>query len=649
MSGNLQARATNTWAICCVVAVGSGCGTPSSDDEFCSAELTGEEADSGTEGCMYVPECAEAEDDGPDVKLDIAEHSNPPSPPSGSAPPTGSPPSWSYHSSTDTYYRLASEFELEEHDWPEGTTVFASPNVVDALINGTNSPVTLGIPVAYLTVTGGPFLTLQTLTVQRRRTMSDVVYVSSLEQATGQLIEAFRPEFHLFLPSWVELEDLEDGVPTGTTIFAAVFGDSHGGVSIEGLRDDQTFSILGPSDSIWLESTPPFTVGSPGILVSKPTYMDTELHDVLSHWLELGEEGCGGNCQWETDEGLPPGNCGDQLDNDADCDIDIGEDWACIHRPDFGCDNFDDHNHRWENAKALAMLPDIQWCTQNAMVDGMPWHSDLHSKAMSAATMLNAIKLAVANDPERSVPSGIPTINYRFAYCVFAESMDDAISCSENAGNCPADYMVGGFGDVLDDLDEIQRTNYFTALWDELDVAMHKAEDDGLTPKPVAMVTGIFTGDIRDNNPEKSSEQQAKPVGLAATVGNIDREDNPDALGASTVEADWFIFKTVAHENGHSLGLSHADWETEGIYDGKKGFMYPDTAGGLYSILGPNYSSDAYEQPNQWATWALTFPAKEIPRPNAFDHTGCSQPSQCPDPEYCWNAGPEGICFQEAP
>ncbi|PRQ02329.1 hypothetical protein ENSA5_24200 [Enhygromyxa salina] len=44
-----------------------------------------------------------------------------------------------------------------------------------------------------------------------------------------------------------------------------------------------------------------------------------------------------------------------------------------------------------------------------------------------------------------------------------------------------------------------------------------------------------------------------------------------------------------------------------------------------------------------------TFPDKNVPRPNAFGHTGCSQHSQCPEPEYCWNAGPQGICWQEEP
>src|SRR5690606_4256529 len=83
-------------------------------------------------------------------------------------------------------------------------------------------------------------------------------------------------------------EDLDEGVPMGLTTFAVVFGDSHGGVAIEGVRGDQTFSVLGPSDSIWLESPPPSTGPTPGVLVLQPRYEEIELDDVLGHWLESG-------------------------------------------------------------------------------------------------------------------------------------------------------------------------------------------------------------------------------------------------------------------------------------------------------------------------------------------------------------------------
>ena len=608
-------------------------------------ELTGDGA--GESGCTFLPECAEAEDEGPTAKLDLEPYSSPSSPLSGSSPPTGTPPSWTYHSSTDTYYRLASEFELEEHDWPEGTTIFTSPYVVDALINGASSTVTIGIPVAHFDVTGGPFLTLEALTVQRRRTMNDVTYVTSRDTPVGPIVETFRPKFHLFLPTWIDLGNLGDGVPRGLTIFAAAFGDSHGGVAIEGMMADQSFSILGPSDSIWLESTPPSTGPVPGVLVLKPRFEDTEFNDVLAHWLELADEGCGGTCTWDTNEGLPPANCGDQLDNDSDCNTDA-DDWFCKHRPDYGCNNFGDHNHRWENSKDFAMLPDIQWCTQMD-VDGMPWYADLYSKGTLAAQMLNAIKLAAVVDG-RSVPAGLPTINYRFGYCVFADTIDDAIDCSNDTEDCPEGYMVGGFGDVLDDADNSQRKSYFAALWDEFDIAMHKAEDDGITPKPVAMISAIFSGDIRDNSKSLTNEQ-AKPVGLASTVGAINVQNIPHTVGASTVEASWFVYRQVAHENGHSLGLSHTNYvDDEGVFDGLKGFMYPDTSGGLYAVLGPIYTAnDGYGYPSQWSSWWLLFPDKTIPRPNAFDHAGCNQHSGCPEPKYCWNAGMLGICLPEQP
>lgn len=642
----IRHKKLDLWVICGVLAgiAVTGCSDSPSNDEFCG-DTGDDEVEQGETSCLFLPECAEAEDEGPTDKLDLEPYSSPSSPPSGSSPPTGTPPSWTYDNSTETYYRLASDFELEEHDWPEGTTIFTAPNAVDALINGTNSTVTLGIPVATFDVTGGPYLSLETLSVQRRRTMNDVTYVTSRDLVVGPVVETFRPDFHLFLPTWVELEDLDEGVPMGLTTFAVVFGDSHGGVAIEGVRGDQTFSVLGPSDSIWLESPPPSTGPTPGVLVLQPRYEEIELDDVLGHWLELADEGCGGTCTWETNEGLPPANCGDHYDNDADCDVD-GADWFCKHRPDYGCGNFDDHNHRWENSKDFALLPDIQWCTQMD-IDGMPWYSDLYSKGTTAAQMLNAIKLAAAAD-SRTVPAGLPTINYRFGYCVFANSIEDAIDCSDDAQDCPTDYMVGGFGDVLDDDDSTQRTSYFAALWDELDVAMHKAEDDGITAKPVAMVSAIFSGDIRDNS-ESTTDQQAKPVGLAAKIGALDLQYVPHILGASTVEANWFVFRQVAHENGHSLGLSHTDYVDSGIYTGLKGFMYPDTSGGLYAILGDNLHGDGYEYESQWSGWALLFPDKNIPRPNAFDHTGCSQHSQCPDPEYCWNAGADGVCWPEAP
>lgn len=614
-------------------------------------ELTSDDeiGDTYETGCMFLPGCAEAEDEGPTDKLDLEPYSNPSSPPSGSAPPTGTPPSWTYHSGTATYYRLASEFELEEHGWPEGTTLFSAANVVDALTNGTDSPVTLAIPISYYDVTGGPFLDIQTLTVQRRRTMNDAVYVTSRDLPVGPLVETYRPEFHLFLPSWVDLDDLGSGIPGGTTLFAALFGDSHGGVSIQGMTPDQDFSILGPSSGLWLESPPPGTNGA-GVLVSKPHFHDTEFDDVLAHWFELADEACAGDvCTWEEDDdGLPPANCGDQIDNDADCAID-GADWFCKHRSDHGCNNFDPHNHRWENSKDFAVLPDIEWCTRMD-ANEMPWHSEVYSVATLSAHLLNAIEFAVLVDPNRSAPPGIPKVNYRFAYCVFADSIDDAVDCIDDEEACPADYQVGGVSHELDDHDTSPRNAYFRALWDEFDVAMHKAEAEGITPKPVAMVSAIFSGEIKDTDVSFSNLINS-PVGLAASIGHLDRATRPDLLGASTVETDWFKYVRVAHENGHSLGLEHTLEDETGHYADVRGFMYYNTSGLPYAVLGPSeHPNLGYEYVSQWSAWYYNFPNKEIPRPNAFDHTGCSQHSQCPEPgEYCWNAGPLGLCLSENP
>ena len=37
-----------------------------------------------------------------------------------------------------------------------------------------------------------------------------------------------------------------------------------------------------------------------------------------------------------------------------------GADLGCVHRHDFGCDDFGDHSHPWENAKDFAAMPDIE-------------------------------------------------------------------------------------------------------------------------------------------------------------------------------------------------------------------------------------------------------------------------------------------------
>ena len=65
-----------------------------------------------------------------------------------------------------------------------------------------------------------------------------------------------------------------------------------------------------------------------------------------------------------------------------------------------------------------------------------------------------------------------------------------------------------------------------------------------------------------------------------------------------------------------------------------------------FAVLGPSENpDDAYGDPNQWSNWWLRIGDKQIPRPNAFGLSGCSDDDACPLNLSCWNAGPSGLCF----
>ncbi|MFV8751532.1 hypothetical protein ACNOYE_13390 [Nannocystaceae bacterium ST9] len=409
------------------------------------------------------------------------------------------------------------------------------------------------------------------------------------------------------------------------------FGDSHGGVTIQGLSAEQEFFVSGPTTSAWLEILPP---DRRGILISKPSFHATDFDDLLDHWLALARAHCETTtCIWADTAEIDPANCGDCIDNDADGDPDSA-DLSCKHRRDFGCDGFGEHNHRWENSKDFAELPDIEWCT--AMNEaGLAWHSELYARAMLASGLLNAIPLALAEYTDLAVPADVATIRYRFAACVFADSTELAESCVDDDANCPPDYRMGGVGHLIVPGSE-NADAYFRSMWEEFDVAVAKAEALGVSPKPVAMLSGVYSGELT-----------GATVGLAASIGNLalfhpTLPPDPKRVGACTVKASYFTYVTLGHELGHLLGLSHT---AEDPGSGKFGFM-KSTSPPPYAVLGPSLeSTDGYGFMSQWALWVNRIGDKGTPRPNAFAHAGCENDSDCPSQLDCWNAGPNGVCF----
>ncbi|PRQ02973.1 hypothetical protein ENSA5_19120 [Enhygromyxa salina] len=612
---------------------------PASDGDFGATGESGcfdgtEGPGIGDDGCLFLPGCAEDEDDGATEKLDMDRSyadlgCDPECPPPPEHEPLEPPhPVWLHHETSDTYYRHASEMELEVHSWPVGTTIMSAAANVDALVNGTDRTVSLGLPLA--TTTGR--LEFETLDITRRRTKMDVWNVSSRDAPAGPVVDAFRPEVHMFLPNWVNLDSLHRGVPPGTQVFAVAFADSHGGVAIQGLNADQDFFISGPTTKIWLEVLPP---DGSGVLISKPELHTTGFDDVLSHWIELAAEQCDNTtCAWESDlDEEDPANCGDCVDNDADADVDAA-DLACRDRSDYGCDGYGPHNHRWENSKDFAEMPDIEWCTQMAE-DGLPWHTELYAKASLAAAMLNAIPAAVSLHPDYEIPADVATVRYRFAYCVFADSVEDAHECVSDGSICPSDYALAGVTHIID-TDSPESRAYFRALWDEFDVAMAKLEDQGVTAKPVAMLSGVYSGNIDD--PVSLTDGI---VGLAP-VGELSAHLMAGGLGASMVESSYFVYIPIAHELGHLLGLSHTDVDP---HFNQFGFMKMTVPAPPYAILGPSLDpGQGYQYTSQWSLWVAKIGDKSTPRPNAFAHTGCSVNADCPSQLECWNAGADGIC-----
>ena len=85
--------------------------------------------------------------------------------------------------------------------------------------------------------------------------------------------------------------------------------------------------------------------------------------------------------------------------------------------------------------------------------------------------LLDAVPVAARMHPDFTPPDHVPRIRYRFASCVFAETLEDAEDCVETGDGCPAGYALGGVTKTLDTGSPAER-EYFRRMWDELDRAM---------------------------------------------------------------------------------------------------------------------------------------------------------------------------------
>jgi hypothetical protein len=642
-----------------VVLAIAACGQNSGSDDVCPADEIGDQSpdDTGDDGgCQFLPECNDDEDEGPSEKFDLQPDTDLDCTPDCPLPeglPTPLPPqtypTWLIDTNTGTYYRFASEAELEVNGWAESTILLSAESTVDALVNGTTAPVTFGLPV--VDPTGE--IQITPVSINRKATYHDVWYVTAEDAVVGPMVDAFRPDFHLFLPNWVNLNRLVR--PVGTDAFMWAFGDSHGGVTVQAITATQEVFIAGPTVGVWLETLPP---GDYGVLVATPKFDSIDFGGLMDHWEDVVGGFCAANvCSWaanaDDEAANEMENCSDGLDNDADCQID-GNDLACKHRNDFGCDTMAAHNHRWEDSKDFAILPDIEWCT-SMKAQGMPWHSILYTEGTTAAALLNAVPMAFLHFKDDwqlagELPPGIPSIHYRFAYCVFAPSVEDAVDCRNDAEACPEQYQLGGLGPLLQvtlptEPVDAEQTAYFEALWREYDVAASRGATVGVTPKPVALLTGVWSGDI------VGDDLMQNTVGLAGSIGDLEYHEiprKPKVLGASVVEGNFLTYLRVAHEHGHSLGLSHTANADPNPGNDLFGFM----AGALsqpFAVLGPSADppgTTGYGAPDQWTLWQTLIGDKGIPRPNGFGASGCTGDPDCAGVGFCWNPGALGVCWQ---
>ena len=582
----------------------AACNQNSGSGDVCLADEIGDPSqDESDAGCHFLPECNDQEDEAPTEYFDLAQDVDlgcePDCPPFPGQPAPLPPfPTWLTDTSTGSYYRFASDEELAVNGWPTSTMLISADSTVDALLNGTTAPITFGLPL--VGATGD--IEIEPVTIDRKARYQDVWYVTSEESLVGPMTDAFRPEFHLFLPNWVDLDLLRR--PVGTDAFLWAFGDSHGGVTVQAITATQEVFIAGPTVGVWLETQPP---GTHGVLIAKPKLQTTDFDGLMDHWQNVVSDFCAENaCSWEADPGdeaaNEPANCGDGLDNDANCQID-SDDLFCKHRPDFGCDGMAAHNHRWEDSKDFAVLPDIQWCTR-MKEQGMPWHSILYTESTTAAALLNAIPMAFFHFKDEwqlsgELPVAIPRIHYRFAYCVFASSDEDAADCASNAAACPDEYELGGLGALIHVNVESEQLAYFEALWRQYDVGASLGAGESVTPKPVALLTGVWSGNVAGVNLPDDT------VGLAGSIGALAMDQlphHPEILGASVVEANYLRFYRVAHEHGHSLGLSHtndADPDPMHVVNGFMAFPTP----GSTAVLGPGVyapGTEGYGYSDQW-------------------------------------------------
>ena len=313
----------------------------------------------------------------------------------------------------------------------------------------------------------------------------------------------------------------------------------------------------------------------------------------------------------------PLDECKDGVDNDGDGARDLC-DWNCLPHADFRADELPLAASRVEAGKTYALMGEGSWCTLHPDT----WEIELADAALNASELLNGLR------PDLARP-----IRYRTFSCWVFDSLEAYRLCQfgpfvvvnedpiYDPPVCPPGmnypYMPTE-EDQLDNSDQSRLTfeEALERVWADFEYNVDVLGEGAEPANGVLMVAHDITATCYESDFQQSG---CFPVAGRSIVPNAIQVRWWGTGVVSDVNPGG-IWRTLAHETGHTIGLVHDD-SPGGIMNSPAGPM------GILGIsVDPEYPN--LDNNHRWET-GLTGSKGRDPRSPGFYLSGCDGLADC--------------------